>query len=182
MHHLGGYALSLRRRCPVVGELAGGDFDDQGQPTVQWISWRAFRVLARSRAAGQSVVETAALFAILTPIIIGSVDLGRAYFAYDMLVHAVNEGVRRGSFDSSTANIVTVVQTAGGTLGLGSGDVTVVCYSGATTVTKTCSSMVAGDSVRVSATSVFTPITPWLAALIPGGTLPLSAAARRTFQ
>jgi Flp pilus assembly protein TadG len=134
------------------------------------------------RLVGQSTVEMAAVVAILLPILVGAVDLGRAYFAYDILVHAVNEGVRRGSFDSSTTNVVSAVQTAGATLNLQSSDVTVTCYSAASTITKTCASMVLGDSVRVMANSVFTPMTPLITALLPSGTLTLAAAAQRTFQ
>jgi Flp pilus assembly protein TadG len=134
------------------------------------------------RLNGQAMVETALVFAILLPIVIGAVDLGRAYFGYDMLVHAVNEGARRGSFDSSTTAIVSVVQTAAGPLGLQTSDVTVTCYSGSTTTTKTCSSMSFSDSVQVTANVVFTPITPLIAALVPGGTLTLNATAQRTFQ
>jgi hypothetical protein len=42
--------------------------------------------------------------------------------------------------------------------------------------------MTTGDSVRVTATSPYTPITPLITAIIPGGTLTLSATAQRTYQ
>jgi Flp pilus assembly protein TadG len=131
---------------------------------------------------GQSAVEVAAVFTILVPVIVGAVDLGRAYFGHDLLVHAVNEGARRGSFDSSTSNIVSTVRTAGATLNLQVGDVAVTCYSGSTSTTKTCSSVTVGDSVRVTATSVFTPFTPVITAILPGGTLTLTATSQRTYQ
>jgi hypothetical protein len=135
-----------------------------------------------SSLPGQSAVEVAALFTILVPILVGAVDLGRAYFGHDLLVHAVNEGARRGSFDTNTSNIVTTTRTAGGTLNLQVGDVTVTCYSGSTATTKTCSSVTVGDSVRVTATSVFTPFTPVILAILPGGTLTLTASSQRTYQ
>ena len=135
-----------------------------------------------THGVGQSTVELAAVLAILLPILVGAVDLGRAYFAYDILVHAVNEGVRRGSFDTDAANVVATVRAAGGPLDLPSGDIIVTCFSGATTTTKACGSMVLGDSVRVAATASFTPITPLIAALIPGGSLTLRAVTQRTFQ
>jgi hypothetical protein len=131
---------------------------------------------------GQSAVEVAAILVVLIPVIIGAVDLGRAYFAYDMLVHAVNEGARRGSFDTNSANVVTSVRTASGILSLAAANVTVTCYSGATTTVKTCSSMALGDSVRVTANTLFTPITPLITAMLPGGTLTLVATAQRTYQ
>ena len=44
--------------------------------------WMLSIVARRLRA--QAAVETAAVFAILVPVIVGAVDLGRAYFAYDL--------------------------------------------------------------------------------------------------
>ena len=142
--------------------------------------WMLSIVARRLRA--QAAVETAAVFAILVPVIVGAVDLGRAYFAYDLLVHAANEGARRGSFDSSTTNIIAIVQTASGPMNLPTGNVAVTCYSGSTTTTKTCSSMAIGDSVRVTATATFTPITSLITAILPGGTMTLTGTAQRTFQ
>ena len=130
---------------------------------------------------GQSSVEVALILVVLVPIIIGAVDLGRAYFAYDTLVHAVNEGARRGSFDTNTTNVVTTVQTSAPVLAIPSANVTVTCYSGSTTTTKTCASMTSGDSVQVTTNLLFTPVTPGLAALLPGGTLTLVATAQRTY-
>ena len=143
----------------------------------QWV-----RGIVLRRQHGQSAVETAAVFVILVPVIVGAVDLGRAYFAHDMLVHAANEGARRGSFDTSTTNIVATVQAAGGPLNLQTGDVAVTCYSGSSTTTKTCSTMAIGDSVKVTATVVFTPFTPLITAIMPGGTMTLTGTSQRTFQ
>jgi hypothetical protein len=133
-------------------------------------------------ARGQAAVETALALVLLVPILVGAVDLGRAYFAYDVLVHAVNEGVRVGTFDVETANVVTAVRDAGVSLSLTSGNVTVTCYSGSSTTSKTCASMTMGDSVKVGANVLFTPITPIIGALLPGGTLTLAATAQRSFQ
>lgn len=179
------------RRFSWSGGLPHGDRVDRlvrrGQPCVlQEVEVKPERRpsswVVIGRRAGQSTLELAAIVAMLVPILVGAVDLGRAYFAYDALVHAVNEGARRGSFDTNTTNIVSAVQTAGAILNLPSGNITVTCYSGTTTTTKTCSSMVMGDSVRVSATLVFTPVTPWATALLPGGTLTIGASAQRTYQ
>jgi len=131
---------------------------------------------------GQSAVETALALVILMPILIGMVDLGRAYFGYDILVHAVNEGVRIGTFDVDTDHVATAVRDAGALLNLTSGNVSVTCYGGASTVSKSCATMVMGDSVKVSADFLFTPITPFVSAMLPGGTLTVAATAQRTFQ
>jgi Flp pilus assembly protein TadG len=136
----------------------------------------------RGRARGQATVEVAALFVLFLPIVVGIVDLGRAYFAYDTLVHAVNEGARRGSFDRDSTNVVAAVQAAASTLTLASGDVAVACFGGSTSTATTCSSMVIGDTVEVSAHVVFAPLTPLVGALLPGGTLTIGAVTRRSFQ
>lgn len=136
----------------------------------------------RLRRAGQSTLEMALVMVVLIPLFIGSVDLGRAFFAYDLLAHAVNEGARRGSVDTNSANVVAGVRAAAGTLQLQASDVVVTCYGGATTTTKTCATMVLGDSVRVAASTSFVPATPWLSRLLPGGTITLAAVAQRTYQ
>jgi Flp pilus assembly protein TadG len=146
-----------------------------------WIL-RAARRLRAGAASGQAAVETALVFTILVPVIIGAVDLGRAYFAYDVLVHAVNEGARQGSFDSNSSNVVATVQAADGPLNLQPADVTVACYAGSSSTAKTCSAMIVGDSVRVTANVLFTPLTPLITAILPSGTLTLSATAQRSFQ
>ena len=131
---------------------------------------------------GQSTVEFAALFALLLPMVIGIIDLGRAYFAYDILTHAVNEGARRGSFDSSATNIVSAVQAAAGDLTIASTDIAVACFAGSTVTATTCSAMVLGDTVQVGASVVFQPLTPLIAAILPGGRLTIGATTRRSFQ
>ena len=139
-------------------------------------------LLAVRREAGQSVVELALLLVLLTPLIVGSVDLGRAYFDYDLLAHAANEGARRASFDRDTTNITSTTRTASGRLSIPAANVAVTCYVGATTTTRTCVSVTLNDSIQVTATSTFTPITPAIGRILPGGVLTLSASARRTFQ
>jgi Flp pilus assembly protein TadG len=143
------------------------------------------------RAAGQSVVEFAIILAVLLPITIGVVDLGRAYFDYDLLAHAVNEGARFGSFYPTAADrktqIRNAVRTASGRLSVPTANVTVRCYNGATTAEKDAGNangcaLALNDVVEVSATSTFTPITPFVGALMPGGSLTLWASSRRTYQ
>jgi Flp pilus assembly protein TadG len=148
---------------------------------ARWV----LRGMVRSQP-GQSAVEVAAVFTILVPILVGAVDLGRAYFGHDLLVHAVNEGARRGSFEpplsTFEANIRTTVQNAAVSLNLQAGDVTVTCYASSTATAKTCTSVAIGDSVRVTATSVFTPFTPIITAILPGGTMTLTATSQRSYQ
>ena len=135
------------------------------------------------RSPGQAVVEFALIIMVLLTFMMGSVDLGRAYFDYDVLSHAVNEGVRRGSFDRNETNIEATTRAASGRLNLTDADVTVTCYNGVTTTTLTlCSLMTFNDVVEISATTSFVPITPLIGGLLPGGTLTLRASSRRTHQ
>ena len=136
--------------------------------------------LSRS-TPGQAVVESSLLLVLLIPLIVGAVDLGRAYYDYDVLTHAVNEGARWASFDNSSDNIKSTVTSASGTLALQASDVTVTCYSGLTTTSKTCSTVIVGDSISVQGQFVFQPFTPWAASVLPGGILTLTARAQRTF-
>ncbi len=115
--------------------------------------------LPRSRS-GQSVVEFALLLVVLIPIIVGAVDLARAFYDYDVLAHAVNEGARWASFDNSTDNIKSAVQNASGSLSMQTSDVTVTCYVGLTTTTNSCASVVVGNSISVQDRLVFPPPTP----------------------
>ena len=134
------------------------------------------------RAHGQAVVELSVLLVLLIPVIVGAIDIGRAYYDYDLLAHAVNEGARRGSFDNTVDNIVATVRTAGDTLALQTSDVTVTCYSGLTTTTKTCTAVVVGDAISVQGQYVFQPFTPWAQTLFAGGQMTITATAQRTFQ
>ena len=138
-------------------------------------------ISVRRRAPGQAVVELSLLMVLLIPVVVGAVDLGRAYYDYDLLAHAVNEGARRASFDSNADNVVARVRTAGDMLALQTGDVTVTCYSGVTTTTKACAAVVNGDAISVRAQFVFQPLTPWAASLLAGGQMTLTATAQRTF-
>jgi Flp pilus assembly protein TadG len=148
---------------------------------ARWV----LRAMVRSHP-GQSAVEVAAVFTILVPVLVGAVDLGRAYFGHDLLVHAVSEGARRGSFEPTTStfqsNIKATVQNAAVSLNLQDGDVIVTCYSGSTATSKPCTSVAIGDSVRVTASSVFTPFTPVITRILPGGTMTLRATSQRTYQ
>jgi Flp pilus assembly protein TadG len=139
-------------------------------------------ILAPERSPGQAVVELSLLMVLLIPVIVGAVDLGRAYYDYDLLAHAVNEGARWASFDNNSDNIVARVRTAGDMLSLQAGDVTVTCYSGVTTTTKSCAAVVNGDAISVRGQFVFQPLTPWAASLLAGGQMTLSATAQRTFE
>ena len=143
---------------------------------------RLRRSWAAGHQPGQSVVELALIMVVLVPLLIGAVDLGRAYFEYDILADAANEDARRASFDKDTAKIISTTREASGRLDIPAGNVTIACFSGTTGTVKDPCNLAMNDVVQVTATWPFTPITPYVTALLPGGTLTIWASARRTYQ
>jgi hypothetical protein len=143
-------------------------------------------------------VELALLLPLLALLLLGAVDLGRAFFAYTRLTHAVEQGALyglRGAWavapDACTPtpqfgpcadpeNIKYRVRNAGA-LGLTNADIAVRCYQGRTDtpvvytppggapLAGDCRGATAGDSLEVTARSTFRPLTGQLASLLPGG-------------
>jgi Flp pilus assembly protein TadG len=108
--------------------------------------------------------------ALLAPIIIlvamGAIDFSTVVARAAQLTSAVQEGVSYGrQYPTDTTNIRDHVKKEGPNLNLTDGNITVTCYSGLTTTTKSCSSATFGDSIKVQATYSYTPITGRLAAL-----------------
>jgi len=149
------------------------------------------RGVRRERAGGrcgQSLVELALIMPLLALLLIGAVDLGRAFIAYTRLTSVVREGALYGShFPSSTAEIQNrAYGNANGQLGTKNVDVIINattdirCYQGQTTtlVAATtpgdCTALVSGtslilpgDSIQVTAHYIFRPITAQLIRLLP---------------
>ncbi len=143
--------------------------------------WLRLRAWCGVRRAAQGTAEYAICMLMVAPLLIGGVDLGRAVFWYAELANGANEGARVGSFDSNTTNITNATIANSGTFsGGGSITVTVTCYSGSTTTTKTCSSMVVGDTVEVQAATTYTPIISFVASVV-GNSMPVSANSKRTY-
>jgi Flp pilus assembly protein TadG len=130
---------------------------------------------------GQAVAETALALTVLLFVVLGFIDLGRAFFMNAELASAVNDGARYATINSDVTTIKNKVISAAPGLGLTSSDVTVTCYSGATTTPKTCAVVIQGDTLKVVATKAFTPITQGIAQIM-GASLTLSASSQGTFQ
>jgi hypothetical protein len=138
------------------------------------------------RHRGQSLVELAVLLPVLTLILLGTVDLARAFFAYEQLTNAIREGAAFGATapgqitnaDDGAAdpnNIMYRIQ-AEGPLDLSSTNITVICYQGTSSTPvsvpsgKTpgdCHYANTGDSIAVTGTSRFYPITTQIIRLLP---------------
>ena len=141
------------------------------------------------RMRGQSVVELALILPLLLVITMGTLDLGRLFFAYESLLNAAREGaffaiynptwLTQDSQGSTTDSIVGAVQNQDSSLNIQSGDVSETCYSGVSSTTKDCSSAGTGDTVAVAVTYTFKPLTTTIINLGGlGSQIPLTATVR----
>ncbi|MBI4788160.1 MAG: pilus assembly protein [Chloroflexi bacterium] len=110
----------------------------------------------RCRESGQAVVEFALVMIILIPIVIGTLDLGRGIYAYNVLASAAREGARYGTTlapsDSTHPNLTAIrqrmLQTA-------------VLDLDANQISATCSpDCYQGSSLTVTVNYTFLPATP----------------------
>ncbi len=140
---------------------------------------------------------------LLALLLIGAVDLGRAFIAYTRLTSVVREGALYGShFPASTAEIRNrAYGDANGQLGTKDVDVIISattdirCYQGQTmtpvaaTPPGDCTALnvsgtslvVPGDSIQVTAHYVFRPITAQLIRILPTN-YRLNKSARMVIQ
>jgi Flp pilus assembly protein TadG len=118
---------------------------------------------------------------LLLLLIVGIVDFGRVFFTYAELNNGVAEGSRYAALDRTESTVKAKTKTYAGTLVLTDANITMVCYSGSTTTTKTCSAAVAGDTVKVTANVGFSPITPLVTRII-GSPIILTTSSQRTAQ
>lgn len=151
---------------------------------------RRFRLclpLAPHRPAeqiGQSLVEFALLFPVLLLILLGAVDLGRAFDAYVNITNASREGARYGStHPTDTANITTRVQAE--LAGLTVTSIVAECAPPPPSTSFSagnCSAPSKGDQIRVTVTTSFQFLTLFLFNLpnIPMSNFTIMAIAKTT--
>lgn len=136
------------------------------------------------RSRGQSLVELALLLPVLALLLIGTLDLGRVFFASVQLTNSVREGASFGqtsptAVDSTDTpdpdNILYKVQDESA-LVINDADIVVCCYQGPTITSTslrgdgTCSvasGVQSGDIIEVTARYAFRPITTQLIRLLP---------------
>jgi Flp pilus assembly protein TadG len=128
------------------------------------------------------MVEFALILPVFLLIVVGMVDLGRAFFQYQQLVNGAREGARVGSYDQSSSSIATAVISTTA-IGLTAADISITCYSGFTSTAKPCAGVEVGDGVNVAVSQAFDPLTPLIKS-IPGigPTISINAAAMRSVQ
>jgi Flp pilus assembly protein TadG len=125
----------------------------------------------RSGERGQGLVELAVILPLLLLIVMGAVDFGRAYFAYETLVNAAREGAYYASLDptATTAGAAGAVNAEFGTSLVG----VTSSLSPATTP------RARGSQVTVTVTYNFRAVT---AAVLGTSTFPLRASATMVVQ
>lgn len=123
-----------------------------------------------AEARGQSLVELALVLPLLLMILVGVLDLGRAYYAYMGVINAAREGARFAATapprnTSTQQAIVTRADAEATNITLAS--VVASCPSNA--------ACLQGDPVQVTVTTNFQLITAYI---LGGGTIPLRASAQ----
>ena len=147
------------------------------------------KLTARVRSArGQSFVEFALLLPVMLVLVLGTVDLGRAYFSSVALENAVKEGAFFGAREPECAtttaacadphNVESRVEVELNGLTLQS--FVAKCFAPGTTVFTGAGKPLAdcddGDLYYVSSKTPFTLVTPLISSLV-GGTLTLSSSS-----
>lgn len=123
----------------------------------------------RNRSRGQSLVEFATVLPVITLVILGLFDLGRAVFSYNTLAQAARQANRTAIVDQDVDRVKAMAIAAAPTIGLTSGNVS-VCFKTSDTNQKDCSSpstdncpssdRVIGCLAIVTASLSYTPMTP----------------------
>ena len=113
---------------------------------------------------GQDLIELALVLPLVLVIVMGIVDLGRAFNTYMVVVNAAREGARTAAIDPSATSTIREAALRE-TRRAGMSD-------GAVTVTITPASV--GNPVQVTVQTSF----PLLSGVLPVGTIPLSASVQ----
>ena len=131
---------------------------------------------AQSRSRGQSLVEFAIVLPVITLVVLGLFDMGRAVFSYNTLAQAARQANRTAIVDQDSDRIKAMAVAVAPTIGLSSSNVT-VCFKTADTTQTNCSSpstdncpsatRVIGCLAFVTASMSYVPITPVISVFWP---------------
>jgi len=131
--------------------------------------------MRKRRSRGQSLVEFAIILPVITMIILGLFDLGRAVFTYNTLAQAARQANRTAIVDQNTDRVKAMAIAAAPTIGLSASNVS-VCFKTEDSTQTDCSSSIdnCSSSVRiigclaiVTASMTYTPITPVVSLFLP---------------
>lgn len=117
---------------------------------------------------GQSLVELALLMPFLLWIAAGIVDFGRVYHYDIVVINAARSGARvAADIRKTDSDVRTAVESDAAPVAIAGSDISIT-PSGIRT---------SGTTVTVTVTYRFTPITPLVGAIFPGGTVTISRSA-----
>lgn len=127
----------------------------------------------RMATKGQAMVEFALILTVFMMLVMMIMDFGRGIWYYNAVANAAREGSRQAIIRSKS-----------------DGDVTTWVLDKTAAVPLTASSVVISpaaprapkDQVTVTVSYNFTPITPMMQVLIPGGSVNLSSSSRMTVE
>lgn len=123
---------------------------------------------AGAPAKGQALAEFAIILVVLMFLLLGTLDLGRAFYYQVALTNAAREGARYGASNpTDAAGIVARVQAESSPIAIASGDIAVATPNGAS----------AGNPLEVTVTYSFPAVNPFIASLWGGGNLPIRGGA-----
>jgi Flp pilus assembly protein TadG len=133
---------------------------------------RPARAAQRRRPRGQSTVEFALTVPLLLLLVFGIIDFGRALNIAVVVSNAAREGARAGIARGATDD---EIRTAARSIAGLSRNVNV-------TISPAQATRKAGDTLTVTVSTSFTPVTPLLAVLVPGGSVPIQAKSSRVVE
>jgi Flp pilus assembly protein TadG len=138
----------------------------------------------RRGSRGQSLVEFAIVLPIITLVVLGLFDLGRAVFTYNTLSQAARQANRTAIVDQDTDRVKAMAIAAAPTIGLTPSNVT-VCFKTEDTAQSNCSSpstdncptatRVIGCLAIVTASMSYAPLTPVISVFWPS--IPLTSTS-----
>jgi Flp pilus assembly protein TadG len=133
----------------------------------------AMRIIRRLRSArGQGLVEFAFVLPIIVLLILGTIDLGRAVYAYNTLAESARQANRLAIVDQDTTAVQNRAILAAPALNLATANVN-VCFKSATTTQVDCSNstddcssdLQIGCLAFVTSNTQFNLVTPGLSGL-----------------
>ncbi len=138
-----------------------------GAPSWRLAHWSRRRGARLAGSRGQSLVELALLLPVWLLLIVGMLDLGRAFHAYMAILNAAREGARYGSiYPGDMPGILSHARREVLPSGISITAVEVACPAGACTP---------GKPIRVTVRLNFQLISTFVASVRP---LPLQASAQ----
>ena len=121
----------------------------------------------RHQFSGQDLVEYALLLPLMLIMIMGIFDLGRITFTYSTIVNISREGARYGVVNQCATNADVKAAVKDKSLGIDPNDlIFTISWVPANCL---CPDPPGSGTVTVSVSSDFTPITPFIAGILGGG-------------